>query len=129
MVIHAVVVPGWDTAGVSAAKLPSRWDGIEERLPRRLEDLHGPAEGRLTLPIGLCWSGLRSFDLDNRRHRLSAYRIVLTTGDKKDAERFLHPERLVTDWPYQRRLLGLHYRRAWESRFPELAAASNNDKR
>lgn len=114
---------------MSAEKLPSRWDGIEERLPRRLEDLHGPAHGTLTLPVGLCWSGLRSFDLGNHRHRLSAYRIVLTTGHQEDAERYLHPEHLVRDWPDQRRLLGPHYRRAWESRFPELAAVSNNGRR
>jgi hypothetical protein len=54
---------------------------------------------------------------------------VLTTGHKGDAERYLHPEHLVRDWPDQRQLLGPHYRRAWESRFPQLAAVSNNGKR
>ncbi|MGH3711851.1 MAG: hypothetical protein ACRDT4_00055 [Micromonosporaceae bacterium] len=101
-------------------KLPSRWDGIEELVPERLEDLHGPAHGTLTLPVDICWSGRRQFDLANYKHRLTAYRIVLTAGCREDAEQYLDARHLIDDWPDQRRLLGPHYRRAWESRFPEL---------
>lgn len=105
-------------------RLPSRWEGIEDRVPDSLDDLRGPADGTLTLPPELCWSGINRFDLGNYRHRLSAYRIVLTTGHRADAERLLHARHLVTDWRDQRRMLGPQYRRAWESRFPELTATT-----
>ncbi len=108
---------------MSAEKLPSRWDGIEERLPRRLEDLHGPAEGILTLPLRLAWSGMRKFDLGVYRQRLAAYHVVVAEVRRhEDAEQYLNAAHLVEAWPDLRRFFGPPIRRAWETRFPSLAA-------
>jgi len=102
--------------------LPSRWTNLDEKVPRRLADLRGPATGTISLPRHLVWSGLNDWDLSDIRLRLSMYRVVITTGRRIDAETFLHPDHLVNDWPIQRRLLGHRYCEAWERHLPELAA-------
>jgi len=108
---------------MSATKLPSRWDGIEERLPRRLEDLHGPAKGILALPLRLAWSGMREFDLDVYRQRLAAYHVVVAeVRHREDVEQYLNATHLIEVWPDLRRFFGPPIRRAWETRFPSLAA-------
>ncbi|MEV4012920.1 hypothetical protein AB0J35_20675 [Nonomuraea angiospora] len=43
--------------------LPSIYEGLEEKIPYSLDDLHGPAEGVVALPTHLAWSGLTEFDL------------------------------------------------------------------
>lgn len=103
--------------GVSA--LPSRWDGVEQRVPDSLADLRGPATGVVALPIHLAWSGLTEFDLVNPLLRMSLYRIVITGGGRADAESYLNAGLLVADWPTLRRGLGPSYRRAWESRITD----------
>jgi hypothetical protein len=40
----------------SRQKLPSRWAGVEAKLPPTLHDLSGPASGVVELPIDLAWS-------------------------------------------------------------------------
>ncbi|HEX2417731.1 MAG TPA: hypothetical protein VHJ83_06360 [Micromonosporaceae bacterium] len=102
--------------------LPSRWDGVAERLPDRLEDLRGPTNGTLSLPLHLAWSGMRDFDLNVYRQRLSAYHVVVTElRRKEDAVRYLNAGHLLELWPNLRRLLGPRYRQVWETRFPGLA--------
>ncbi|MEV7006061.1 hypothetical protein [Streptosporangium sp. NPDC051022] len=96
--------------------LPSRWDGVERRVPDSLADLRGPATGVVALPVHLGWSGLTEFDLANRPLRMSLYRTVITGGARDDAESYLNAEILLADWPLLRRGLGPSYRRAWESK-------------
>ncbi|WP_157250021.1 hypothetical protein [Nonomuraea typhae] len=96
--------------------LPSRWEGIEDRVPDSLDDLRGPAEGTVALPLHLAWSGLREFDLANPRLRMSLYRTVITSGGWADAVAYLNAATLAADWPTLRRGLGPHYRRAWENK-------------
>lgn len=101
--------------------LPSRYEGLEDKLPLSLDELHGPAEGVVPLPPRLAWSGLTEFDLADWRERLSLYRIIITGGWLPgDAREYLNADHLVSDWPMQRRFLGPQYREIWESRFPEL---------
>lgn len=103
--------------------LPSRWDGVAERLPDRLEDLRGPTNGTLSLPLRLAWSGMRDFDLDLYHQRLGAYHVVVTElRRKEDAAQYLNAGHLIELWPDLRRLLGPQYRHAWETRFPGLTS-------
>ncbi|MEV8632870.1 hypothetical protein AB0395_14545 [Streptosporangium sp. NPDC051023] len=100
--------------------LPSRWDGVERRVPNSLADLRGPATGVVTLPVHLGWSGLIEFDLANPLLRMSLYRTVITGGARADAESYLNADLLVADWPALRRGIGPSYRRAWESKISGL---------
>lgn len=91
------------------------------RLPARLADLSGPAHGTVDLPLHVVWSGLRSFDLDRPRSRMSLYRTVLAEGQRDDLTAHLHPDLLLAQWPVLRTLISRSVRDAWESRFTELA--------
>jgi hypothetical protein len=44
-------------------RLPSRWAGVDAKLPPALEQLTGPVDGVVELPLDLAWSGDRRFDL------------------------------------------------------------------
>ncbi|MEU7985641.1 hypothetical protein AB0B56_12320 [Streptosporangium canum] len=100
--------------------LPSRWDGVERRVPDSLADLRGPATGVVALPVHLGWSGLTEFDLLDPLLRMSLYRAVITGGGRSDAESYLNAGLLVADWPTLRRGLGPRYRRAWEGKIAAL---------
>lgn len=95
------------------------------RLPERLADLAGPAHGTVGLPLHVIWSGLRSFDLDRPRSRMSLYRTVLAEGQREDLIVFLNPELLLTQWPVLRTLISRVIRDVWEARFAELAARAS----
>ncbi|MFI7126522.1 hypothetical protein ACIBQ1_12580 [Nonomuraea sp. NPDC050153] len=49
--------------------LPSIHEGLEEKVPDSLADLHGPVDGVAALPPHLAWSGLTEFDLSNVKLR------------------------------------------------------------
>ncbi|WP_084961497.1 hypothetical protein [Thermoactinospora rubra] len=100
--------------------LPSWWEGAEKRVPESLDDLHGPAEGVVDLPIEVAWSGLTSFDVSDPRLRLSMYHLVIAVGRRVDVERFLCAEHVRNDWPLLRRLIPRPLCRIWEERFPTL---------
>jgi hypothetical protein len=93
-------------------------------LPDSLSELAGPAHGTVELPIHLGWSGLRRFDLDQPRLRMSLYRIVLAEGMREDLIRYLNRDRLVAAWPILRTLVSRAARDVWESAFAELASCS-----
>lgn len=105
-------------------QLPSRWEGVEKRVPESLDDLHGPADGVLTLPPHLCWSGMREFNLDDYQDRLMCYQIVLTTGRRCDVEEFVNRGHLLSDWSDLRRLFASRLSRAWEEALPTLRPAT-----
>lgn len=94
--------------------LPSRWEGVEDRVPDSLDDLHGPAEGTVALPLHLAWSGLREYNVSDPRLRMSMYRTVITGGGRSDAEAFLNAHHLAADWPLLRKGIGPSFRKAWE---------------
>jgi hypothetical protein len=108
--------------------LVSRWSRPAARLPGRLEDLHGPGEGVVVLPVHLTWHGLREFDVTDSRLRLCLYRNVLSQGQRNDVARFLNARLLAGDWPQLCGLLARRTRRACERRFG-LAAASIHTER
>ena len=66
-----------------AEAIISRWDGLSGRLPDRLEDLRGPREGVVVLPVHLTWHGLREFDVAKDESRLVLYSILLGQGRRE----------------------------------------------
>lgn len=91
------------------------------RLPARLQDLAGPTEGTVDLPLHVVWSGLRSFSLDQPKLRMGLYRTVLAEGQRDDLICFLNKDLLLAQWPVLRRMVSRHLREVWEDAFPELA--------
>ena len=49
---------------------------MARRLPKSLDDLHGPERGVVVLPRHLCPPGLREFDVADDARRRSLYGIV-----------------------------------------------------
>lgn len=108
----------------SSSSLPSAADVLRARyavrLPDSLEDLTGPTRGQVALPLHIAWSGLRSYDLDRPRQRMSLYRTVLAEGQRDDLVAFLARDLLIEQWPVLRTLISRHIRTVWEDAFPEL---------
>ncbi len=96
--------------------LPGR-NAHASRLPQRLEDLRGPAQGVIVLPRHLSWPGMRECDVTDAAARRSMYGIVLTQGRRNDIARFLNPRLLQQDWPLIRDVLDAKLRGACERRF------------
>jgi hypothetical protein len=88
--------------------------GQAGRLPARIDDLHGPWQGIVVLPVHLSWHGLREFDVAAEKPRLQLYSIVLSQGRPNDLARFVNPNRLRDDWPALRHLISKPMRRACE---------------
>ncbi|MFJ8078031.1 hypothetical protein ACIQ7Q_29915 [Streptomyces sp. NPDC096176] len=102
----------------TADVLRARYAG---RLPSRLDELTGPVHGQVELPLHVAWSGLRAYDLDRPRQRMSLYRTVLAEGQHRDLATFLNRDLLASQWPVLRTLVSRHIRDVWEDAFPELA--------
>lgn len=84
-----------------------------------LDDLHGPSEGVVTLPLDLFWSGDPRFDLADAAAREYLYQSVLTNGSVEDLEHYLNHDLLRHLWPglwLDERLV-----RTWHARHPSLA--------
>lgn len=87
-----------------------------------LDDLQGPAEGMVKLPLWLFWSCPgHSFDLSDRDMRLWLYQTVLREARRaEDLTRFLDGDTLMAVWPDL--YLPRPVRQAWEDCHPELRA-------
>ncbi|MFE5614155.1 hypothetical protein [Streptomyces sp. NPDC056524] len=113
-------------ASPPTAPVPTAFDVLRtrysKRLPARLEDLTGPTQGTVDLPLHVVWSGRRSYQLEGIRSRMSLYRTVLAEGQREDLEAFLNCDLLVSQWPVLRTLVSRPLRDAWEAAFPQLAA-------
>jgi hypothetical protein len=80
-----------------------------------LEDLRGPVDGSVRLPLRTYSSGAgpdRVFDLDNEAERIELYQIVLADGTVEDICGYLDHTELARLWT--RLWLPAHVRRAWE---------------
>jgi len=73
--------------------------GPAGRLPRRIEDLKGPARGVILLPRNLSWPGMRECDVGDDRSRRSLYGLLLAQGSRNDVARFVNAALLRQDWP------------------------------
>nr|WP_186767902.1 hypothetical protein [Streptomyces qinzhouensis] len=94
------------------------------RLPGTLEELDGPRQGEISLPLHIVWSGLRTWDLDRPRSRMSLYRTVLAEGQRDDLTSYFDAGLLTSQWPVLRTLIPRAAREAWENAFPQLAPRS-----
>jgi hypothetical protein len=119
-----------DNEVVSIPPLPGTPEAAEilraryrSRLPESLDDLAGPSDGRVELPLHVAWSGLTAFDLDRPKPRMSLYRLVLAEGQRSDLTAYLDKNLLQEQWPVLRTLISRHIRSVWESAFPELNPA------
>ncbi|GGQ64929.1 hypothetical protein GCM10010280_09340 [Streptomyces pilosus] len=102
----------------AADVLRARYAG---RLPDRLDELTGPLHGQVELPLHIAWSGLRVYDLDRPRQRMSLYRTVLAEGQRRDLLTYVNRHLLASQWPALRTLISRHIRDVWEDAFPDLA--------
>lgn len=99
-----------------------RREKFRRRLPKWLDELHGPAEGVVELPLPVAWSGMTTYDMDKPRQRMGLYRTVLHEGLSDDLPLYLNQDLLLQMWPVLRTLVGRTVRTVWEDAFPGLAA-------
>jgi hypothetical protein len=95
---------------------------FRRRLPESLDELHGPTQGVVDLPLHLAWSGMTSYDLGKPRQCMGLYRTVLHEGLRDDLPRYLNRDLLLQLWPVLRTLVGRTVRTVWEDAFPQLAS-------
>ncbi|WP_328395515.1 hypothetical protein OHS70_09070 [Streptomyces sp. NBC_00390] len=95
---------------------------FRRRLPESLDELSGPAQGIVELPLHMAWSGMTSYDLTKPRQRMGLYRTVLHEGLRDDLPQYLNRDLLLQLWPVLRTLVGRTVRAVWEDAFPQLAS-------
>ena len=100
---------------------PSAAEVLHAWYAGRLDELTGPVHGQVELPLHIAWSGLRAYDLDRPRQRMSLYRTVLAEGQRHDLLTHLNGDLLAAQWPALRTLVSRPIRDVWEDAFPELA--------
>ncbi|WP_331726016.1 hypothetical protein [Streptomyces sp. NBC_01012] len=108
-------------SGTDAENLALYQEKFRRRLPESLDELHGPAQGVVELPLHMAWSGMTSYDMSRPRQRMGLYRTVLHEGLYEDLPRYLNRDLLMQLWPVLRTLVGRTVRDVWEKAFPELA--------
>ena len=113
----------------SLVGLSAGFSGDGGRLPGKLDDLHGPWQGIVVLPVHLSWYGHREFDVASQKPRLQLYSIVLSQGRPNDLARFVNPRRLRDDWPQLRQLVSRPMRRACERKLGLRAPAARSHSR
>ncbi len=101
--------------------LPGRF-GLAARLPGRIEDLHGPVSGIVTLPRHLSWPGLRECDLTDPPSRQAMYGLVLSQGKRNDVARLLNAGLLRQDWQVIGPVIDARLRRRCERQFALVSA-------
>jgi hypothetical protein len=107
---------------VGEETLPSRYAGVEDRIPS-WDEIQGPESGVVHLPHRLAWSGPTSYDVGDMRQRLTLYSILLDCGQRNDVARYVNRALLVADWPSMRRLTSRELVGIWERQLPPLSAA------
>ena len=111
----------------SRRRLPSRWGGVEAKLPRALDQLVGPADGLVELPLDLAWSGDRRFDLADPGQRYLYHMTVLTSAvTREHYSKWLNASLLCGDWSRLR--LPRPLREAWQAHFPELGPGRGDSR-
>lgn len=95
-------------------------DVIPYEVPSSLSTLHGPADGKLTVPITVHWGPSRMFDLDEAGQRRMVYQTLVREGTPQVQEALLNETLLRQEWSGM--ILPERCRALWEVRFPELIA-------
>jgi hypothetical protein len=105
----------------SRREAAARRRAVRERfvVPRTLDELQGPAQGRIVLPGRLNVFDDASYDLDQPKSVSRLYESVLFQATSIDDLRsWINPERLREHW--RRIMLPPGLRELWERRFPQL---------
>jgi hypothetical protein len=111
-----------DLSGADADDLALYREKFRRRLPKSLDELQGPTQGVVELPLHMAWSGMTSYDMSKPRQRMGLYRTVLHEGLRDDLPRYLNRDLLLQLWPVLRTLVGRTVRAVWEDAFPQLAS-------
>jgi len=109
-------------SGAVAEDLALYREKFRRRLPESLDELDGPTQGIVDLPLHMAWSGMTSYDMSKPRQRMGLYRAVLHKGLRDDLPRYLNQDLLLQLWPVLRALVGRTVRAVWEDAFPQLAS-------
>ncbi|MCT9009397.1 hypothetical protein [Streptomyces rhizosphaerihabitans] len=109
-------------SGAEAEDLALYREKFRRRLPESLEELHGPIQGVVELPLHMAWSGTTSYDMSKPRQRMGLYRTVLHEGLRDDLPRYLNQDLLLQLWSVLHALVGRTVRTVWEDTFPQLAS-------
>ncbi|SCF98970.1 hypothetical protein GA0115254_131595 [Streptomyces sp. Ncost-T10-10d] len=107
-----------DISGAVAEDLAPYREKFRRHLPQSLDELHGPTQGVVELPLHMAWSGLTSYDMSKPRQRMGLYRTVLHEGLRGDLPHYLNRDPLLQMWPVLRTLVGRTVCVAWEGAFP-----------
>ncbi|MCL2092444.1 MAG: hypothetical protein FWH11_14810 [Micrococcales bacterium] len=90
-------------------------------VPDRLDDLRGPTQGVVTLPLMLDWTPANTYDLSSEPRVRRLYETVLSEAlSEDDVQTYVDKTTLTRLW--HRLRLPRRVRVAWESTHPELAA-------
>ncbi|MFD8035597.1 hypothetical protein ACFV3F_44165 [Streptomyces sp. NPDC059717] len=113
-------------SGADADDLELYREKFRRRLPQSLDELRGPTQGVVDLPLHMAWSGMTSYDMDKPRQRMGLYRTVLHEGLRDDLPRYLNQDLLLQMWPVLRTLVGRTVRTVWEDAFSPLASRTRS---
>lgn len=120
--MHHPAPPPSGLSDAAAEDLALYQEKFQRRLPESLDELHGPTQGIVDLPLHVAWSGMTSYDMNKPRQRMGLYRTVLHEGLRDDLPRYLDRDLLLQLWPVLRTLVGRTVRTVWEDAFPQLAS-------
>jgi hypothetical protein len=93
-------------------------DLIPYQIPDSLDDLRGPQDGVITLPVHVNAGPDRRVDLSTASGRYKAVTSLLEEGTVADQVALLNADLVRRVWPELR--LPPRCRELWETRFPEL---------
>lgn len=84
-----------------------------------LDDLRGPADGTIRLPIWVRWADDGDIDVTDLGGARMAYQALLAEGTAEIQAELINKDTLLRLWPQLS--LDVRVRELWESHFPELA--------
>jgi hypothetical protein len=91
-------------------------------VPDDIDELVGPQDGLVELPLRVDWTPRRTYDLSKASSLRSLYETVLRFAVRvEDVTAFVNRSRLVATWRQLR--VPARIRQVWEERFPELRAS------
>lgn len=91
-------------------------------VPESLDELAGPVDGVVILPVALDWSQQSRYDLGIDKDRRRLYETVVREAvDASDVRRFLNQGLLLRLWPSL--WLPARARSLWQERFPQLGSS------
>jgi len=79
------------------------------------------AKATVKLPISICWSGRKSFDLASQSDRALAYQMILAEGTPEQIMEYIDGELLSEIWDDY--MFPRHIREAWQPAIDKYRAA------